>query len=321
MIIASAVSWALASVASAQDFSPIGVRNYRPYSTLFLRFLPGRAPLATGQSELTLSGVAANSLNYTPNTLIGALAVEDIENDRLDIRYARGIGRGWEISAQAPIDAMGPGFLDPIISWYHRTFLRLHNIRNQVPYGGHTVYSPSGGPFSGGVGIGDLSMFASRSLGGETFLQAGLKLPTGDASKLLGSGGLDAGIYGQTTWKLARHFGLTADLGIVGQGAARHLAHTRALVVQGGATLAYAPNGRDTWLVQAAYEQSPNVEPIASLNKVEPSTTFGYRRRLSAKQSLTAYFMEDIDPVNSNFPIGANIGPDFVIGLVWNCRF
>ena len=314
------MSWAFASIAGAQDFSPVSVRNDRPYSLLFLRFLPGSSPLQTGRSAWTLSGSAANSLNFVPDQLVGAFAKEDIEADRLDIRYARGIGRGWELAAQVAVEDLGPGFLDPIISWYHRTFLRLHNIRNFVPYGGHVVYSPAGGPFSGGFGFGDTSLFASKALGGESFVSGGLKLPTGNPGELLGSGSVDAGISGQTGWRLGRKLGLTVNGAAVAQGSATRLHHTRGLVLQGGVALVYAPNRRDSWIVQANYEDSPLVEGIEALDKVEPSTTFGYRRALSNRQSLTAYFMEDINPVNSNFPIGANIGPDFVIGLVWTYK-
>ena len=113
---------------------------------------------------------------------------------------------------------------------------------------------------------------------------------------------------------------MTVNGAAVAQGSATRLRHTRALVLQGGVALVYAPNKRDGWIIQANYEDSPLVEGIEALDKVEPSTTFGYRRALSNRQSLAAYFMEDINPFNSNFPIGANIGPDFVIGLVWNYR-
>ncbi|HLK15955.1 MAG TPA: DUF3187 family protein [Fimbriimonadaceae bacterium] len=314
------VAWALAASASAQDFSPVPVRNYRPYSTLFLRFVPGRPPLGLGETEWSLGALAANQVNYVPNRTFRPVAVEDIELDRLDVRYARGIGKGWELAFEAPIEDLGPGFMDPIISWYHHTFLRLHTIRDKVAFGGHQVFSPAGGPFAGGFGVGDTSLFASKSLGGASFVTAGLKLPTGDPDALLGSGGGDAGIAGQTGWRLGRHFGLTVNGGAVVQGTAARLKHTRAIVLQGGWTLAYAQNSRDVWLVQANYEQSPLIEGIESLDKVEPSTTFAYRRALSERQSLTAYFTEDINPLNSNFPSGANTGPDFVIGLVWNWR-
>lgn len=283
--------------------------------------MPGRRPLPSGAGELTLGGVAANSLSFVPDELVGEFAKEDIELDRVDIRYARGIGKGWELAVQLPIEDMGPGFLDPIISWYHRTFLRLHDIRVFVPYGGHIVFSPAGGPFSGGFGLGDTSLFAAKSLGGESFLSGGLKLPTGNPGELIGSGNVDAGVGGQTGWRLSHKLGLNVNGAVVAQGSATQLRHTRGLVLQGGVALVYAPNKRDSWIVQANYEASPLVEGTEALDKVEPSTTFGYRRALSNRQSLTAFFMEDINPFNSNFPNGADIGPDFVIGLSWTYKF
>jgi hypothetical protein len=315
-----ALSCTLAGTAIAQDFSPAPVRNYRPYSALFLRFLPGRQPLPSGSSEWSFNTLAANSLNFVPIRVVGALAEEDIELDRLDVGYSRGIGKGWEVAAHVPIEDLGPGVFDPIIDWYHRTFLRLHSIRALVPYGGHLVYSPAGGPFTGGGGIGDVSLYASKTLGGVSFLSGGLKLPTGNPDDLLGSGNVDAGIAGQTAWRLGRKLGITVNAAVVAQGTATRLRHTRGLVVQGGLALAYAPNKRDSWIVQASYEQAPLVEGIEALDKWEPSTTFAYRRSLSERESLTLYFIEDMNAFSPNFPVGATIGPDPVFGLMWSRR-
>lgn len=307
----------LGCAGEAQDFTPIATRNFRPYSLLFLRFEPSGSVLGSGQRQFETDFTAANSFTFVPNRLFAVQAEEDIEVDRLSLRYSQGLGKGFEFSGETSLEAVGPGFLDPIISWYHHTFLRLHTLRDSVPFGGHTVFSPSGGPFSGGFGFGDTSLFIAKDLGHGGLVRAGVKLPTGNPIELLGSGGVDAGIYAQKQLRLGRKWCLTLDGGVIAQGVALRLQNVRPWVTQEGFTFAYAPDSRDTWLFQAGYESSPVVEGIESLDKVHASSTFGYRRRLDDRDSLTFYFTEDIDPLNPNFPVGSDVGPDFVIGITW----
>lgn len=308
----------VAASANAQDFSPLPVRNFRPYSLLFLRFVPDPGTLRQGQRRLDLALIAANSANFVPTTLFNPKLEENIETDRLDIRCVQGLARGYEVSAEVPFEANGGGFLDPIITWYHHALLHYHDIRDVLPFGGHTVFSPSGGPFSGGLGIGDLSVMLSKDLGNRASARFGIKLPTGNPNGLLGSGNFDAGLAYQKQVRLNRFWALTLNGAVVAQGAAKRLRNTRPWITQEGFGFVYAPNERDSWIAQANYESSAVRDGIPLEDKVHPSASFGYRRKLSRRDRLTAYFTEDIDPLNPNFPTGALVGPDFVIGIAWS---
>jgi hypothetical protein len=95
----------------------------------------------------------------------------------------------------------------------------------------------------------------------------------------------------------------------------------RGIVHQEGLALTWQPNMRDVFVAQWQGEASALSTGVAGSDATHRLITFGYRRRLSASQSVEGVFSEDRDLFSGTFPEGANIGPDFTAGLRWTVRF
>lgn len=297
----------------AQVYAPIATRNGRPYSLLFLRFEPQSPLPPIGTRNFSVEFMAANSLTIINQANITILK-EDIEADILRFDYSWRAKNGIQYSASLPVENLGGGFLDPIIEYYHREFLRLHNDRTTIPYGGHIVFSPSGGPDTGGFGIGDLTLQATIDPLPKAQIALGLKLPTGNRNNLIGSGRPDAGISFEQFVPIAREFTITIQSAAIIQSAATHLTGTRPLAWQLSGALTWSPHPRDAWIIQWQRESSALNSGVPLSDQIHGSLTVGYQRLLSTKSSFQAYFSEDLDLLNPNFPTGDQVGPDFTIG-------
>jgi hypothetical protein len=153
--------------------------------------------------------------------------VLDGESYYLTLAWRRRVSDWLEVGVDLPFTAHAEGFLDNFIESWHDLFGMTNSKRqgpaNQLDF----EYShPDIEPFSltsGVSGIGDVRLSAAVPLriggGGGTALtlRAGLKLPTGDADDLLGSGGTDVslavyyssrGAFGVDRLDLSAHAGV-----------------------------------------------------------------------------------------------------------------
>jgi len=227
----------------------------------------------------------------------------------------------YEWSVEVPILVRGGGVQDPLIDWWHANILHWSDgLRNSTPFGRSVVNVP-GSSFGSASGLGDISGFLAKNLGHGLTLTAGLKIPTGNADQLLGSGNVDAGLYAQKAWSLGRRVYLHTQLGVVAQGKAKDLDSARGLVHQEGLALVWQVNSRDAWVGQWQGESSAVVTGVPESDATHRLITIGYKRKLSHTQILDLYFSEDRDLFSGNFPEGANIGPDFTMGARLNIRF
>jgi hypothetical protein len=229
---------------------------------------------------------------------------------------------GWELAVEAPYVSRGGGFQDPIIDWWHANVLHWNDsLRDTTRFGRSVIHVP-GSNFDGSAdGLGDVSVFASRPLGKGFVGSVGLKLPTGNAGALLGSGGFDAGAYLQGRFPLGKGFALHAQAGLVWQGKASELSDARTLVHQEGLAIVWQRNTRDAWIAQWQGESSALQSDVPGSDATHRLLTFGYKRKLSNTQMLELFFSEDRDVFEGNFPEGANVGPDFTMGIRLGFRF
>ncbi|MBC8063260.1 MAG: DUF3187 family protein [Chlorobia bacterium] len=305
--------------ALSQDFGPIATRNHRATSLAFLRFEPCPNLLSFGQRTWEASITSANDLRVEVNG--SKIVDEDYEVQRLALRYRQGLKRGMEWSVEVPILSRGGGFQDPLIDWWHANVLHWSDpTRDSAPIGRSSIRLPGGNSFGSASGLGDISVTLSKSLGG-IIGSIGLKIPTGNAGSLLGSGAFDAGFYLQLQRPILRKVSLHVQAGLVWQGEARELPDTRRWVHQEGFGLVWQPNSRDAWIAQWQGEASALELGVPGSDATHRMLTIGYRRKLSSKQMLDLYFSEDRDVFNGNFPEGANVGPDFTLGIRLGVKF
>jgi hypothetical protein len=136
----------------------------------------------------------------------------DGETWRLDMIYERRVTTAWTVAAELPIVRNSGGVLDDFIDAWHSAFKLPDGNRNSRPEDELQFYYDDGaGPSyfrsQADTGFGDLMLSAARPVGrdGSWRLKFSLKLPTGDADLLAGSGAADAAIsllqHRATRWR------------------------------------------------------------------------------------------------------------------------
>ena len=301
----------LPALAAAQEFGPIQTRNMRSLSQQFLRFYPGEHLLDAGAQQFDFGYTNANEFRRIRSG--GAVVLEeDAETSRALFRYQRGMKGGFTLGAEVPLVSRGGGFMDPIIDWYHTRVLNTLLERHDVPFGRSVIAGP-GYSFGSASGLGDVTVTAAQRVGRNWIAEAGVKLPTGEANKLLGSGSADAGLSFYGDWAIARKLRLFAQVGGVVQGRARNLPGTRGFVDQESLGLLWQRNSRDGWVVTLQAEASALKSGISASDANHRIITVGYERKISPRQLLSFFFSEDRDFLWG--AAGGNVGPDFTMGL------
>ncbi len=183
--------------ARAEAWFPM--RNHNPFLQVF--GLPAGEPASLqpeGTYRYRVSLAIANHAEQDQTALESGET--DGESYFLDLTYRYGLRDGLELGVDVPLVAHAGGFLDgPIENWHDLWGLsnsRRSGPRDQIDY---RYVAPDGDTYrlqSSEAGIGDIRLGAALRLGNPGrkrawALRAGVKLPTGDADKLLGSGAVD----------------------------------------------------------------------------------------------------------------------------------
>lgn len=184
---------------------PLHVRNMNPFGLIY--GLPGASsshllPLDASQLQFSVD-VANNSVQSESDEEIIRL---DGETYRLGLLWKRGIAPDWQVAVELPLLSHRGGMMDGLIENWHDIF-GLSNSnrddwsRNRLVY----YYGNSDGERfridSDMSGIGDLLLSLSHALdtgAGDDrrlALHGSLKLPTGDADRLFGSGAADLALW------------------------------------------------------------------------------------------------------------------------------
>ncbi|MDJ0711449.1 MAG: DUF3187 family protein [Woeseiaceae bacterium] len=250
-----------AGFAAADDapFDAIPLRNHNPFLQIF--GLPD-FQTASLASDFTLSYDIANDAD--DKLLPTETLIIDGESQALNVALRRRIGERMELRIDAPWVWHSGGFLDATIKKWHSVLglsnaaREMQNDRLQLLYerNGTTYFDLS----SSTSGIGDVRLSAAFAWPAVT-LRAGVKLPTGDAADLTGSGGTDfhLGAYlDRTTSFLQRDLDVSGFAGILLLGDGDVLTEfQRSSVPFGGLAFRWHATDRfalsTQWYVQGAY--------------------------------------------------------------------
>lgn len=148
----------------------------------------------------------------------------DTEIRTLSVALRHRIGERFEVGLDVPYVSFSGGFLDNVVYEFHETFGFSNSLREgprdqfrlYVEKDGEILYDAT----ETSSGIGDVQLSGAMRLGRAT-LRASVKLPTGDADKLTGSGATDvaAGIYaGGATTLLQRRLSYSGFAGVLALG-------------------------------------------------------------------------------------------------------
>lgn len=193
------VSGTGAGASAAENWFP--VRTHNPFLQIYgVPVFQGAEVRPAGKGAWRLSFDVAN---HADASTVGAESITlDGESYYLDLSYRRRVANWLELGIDIPIVAHANGILDNLIEDWHDLWGMSNAKRTGSPNELEFAYvNPRLDPFEmtdGAAGIGDVRLnaavplrLASLGPGQSLTLRGGLKLPTGDADELLGSGATD----------------------------------------------------------------------------------------------------------------------------------
>jgi len=165
------------------------------YSPAGLAWQASPTPTTIDQASLAATALADATHNYY---------LADVETTRLDLRFTQPLGRRGLFEVELPVKMHSSGFLDPVIDGWHGLFGFDPAARPNSPDNAQQVFFARGGDVlalggQSGPALGDLTVRGLAQLSPVSrgwpavAVSAAAKLPTGAASRLMGSGGLDVG--------------------------------------------------------------------------------------------------------------------------------
>lgn len=167
--------------------------------------LPALGPARVVPQQITDIGISlavANNFSFDQTT--SETANLDGETWRTTLLARRGFAHGIELGIELPFVRHGGGSLDSFVEGWHEFFGLPQNNRDAVPASRLEYHYERNGVVELDLtepvtGVGDLRLTAAYQLAapfpGDLALRASLKLPTGDSTKLLGSGGTDLALW------------------------------------------------------------------------------------------------------------------------------
>ena len=173
-------------------------------------------------------------------------------------------------------------------------------------------------------GLGEVNVTLKHKFlrpGGRSALaaRAGIKLPTGNPTMLLGSGSFDVGLSLDARYSLGRDIILYANVSGALLGRATRVPGAAPNMVQTLAAVEYRANNRDSFVLQL----DGSTRAVRTGNRFADNwngtATFGYKRVLDRHHLLSVSFSENGDIHNYVLPAFSNVGPDisFSAGLEW----
>jgi hypothetical protein len=308
----------LITVSARADFpTPFAVQNQNPFVSLY--GLPRYASadiLGVGETQVDVSYAVASSFDS------GLLADEAIwldgESQRWGLRYLRGIGKGWEIGIDVPLIKHSGGYLDGLIIDWHDWFGLPQGGRDQVAndqfeYAFNAAGSDTNIAFSQGSGLGDVQLLVGKELNSDstsaTVLRGHVKLATGNADELFGSGGYDLSVTVDHVRQWG-DWGFGLNLGATYLSEGDVLAeYTRSVVGQFGLFAGYAVTQHVSLLVQwDVHSQVFDRTELRQLNEIAYLLSFGADVRFGNNVVRFA--------VVENFP-HPEVTPDVAFQLSW----
>lgn len=291
---------------------PLEVRIARPLALVFLRPTPLGPP--PEKTETSVSGQWGNDFRRS------GPVDEDAEVGRLAVRWRQRWGsRGAETWLMVPVLARGGGLLDGAIDAWHRGVLGWEDpVRAGTARFRSVVARDGRYRFGSAAGLGDVSAGVATRWQG-LVVQGAIELPTGDAARLLGSGGVELAASIERQWRLDRRWSIGGLLGVTYQGSAPHLPGARRWVDSSQVWVAYQPTADDTWLLQWVSEAASVTTGVASADSTARVLAVGYRRRTGPRSYTEVVLTEDRDLASGRLPWLVNQGPDVTFGVrfVW----
>ena len=291
---------------------PLQVRNQFPlFLTLNAPYLERASYEDSFSATLSYSSVfmVKNSPEWSVNL--------DMELAELNFRLRKNMSDVVQLGIDIPFLSFNSGFMDNFLSSYHNAFGfsdygRSSRPSNEFLYevrkNGLIIIQGEGGS----VGIGDIRLSAKKVILNNDpvmSLQATLELPTGNASKGYGSGGVDAGLSLLMDKKISEKVKAYLNLGVIFPGNLQgHETVTLKNVIYGGAAVEAGLWEHISLLGQVLFQNSPFPQTgISSIDRVSALLSVG-GRYTSGKNSFELSLTEDPNTAGA---------PDFTVTIAF----
>lgn len=322
-----------ADIGSDSFLGPADLRNQRPYQLLFLNFEPESAVvLNPGEKRVEAQFDIGNDLLLPYST--GPTVHEDTETQRLELNESRGIAPGLEASVSGSLMWRNGGFTDKIAQTYHN-FIGFNHPTPDVNVGRKSISSyhsivqllgADGTPIINAgpaFGIGDVSFFLKQSLCREenraVSARIGIKLPTGNAAQLLGSGGTDYGADLDSSFQIGRRTALYSNLSYVLQHADAHFAGRAAdHVAHSMLAIEYRKTATASWILQNDIAGAGIKTGNKFADGLNSGIAIAYKTRCTNNSVWTYAATENGDILQYKFHGIANVGPDITWSVGWS---
>ncbi len=196
--------WIWPGMSFADGFGPFPVRNFQPTQLLFLGMPGDRATvLKRGTLDVRIELADTSTVFNEKNPQSSAVMKLETLRSGLFLRY--GLTDRLEVAMEVPALYRFRGTLEGVITMTERATTGLAPVRKALQQTGYAYTVSQGGNtlFRGGqdqLGLGDMSFTSKYQLvrQSETLpaisMRVAVKAPTGDASRVFGSGHPDVGV-------------------------------------------------------------------------------------------------------------------------------
>lgn len=172
-----------------------------------------------GSGQASMDAMLEWTNDYTSSVVGNEGIIIDVETRHLRLSGAMNLG-GWVIEAAVPLLVHDEGVLDATIDTWHDLTGLPGGGRDRVPRDRFRVFYQRDGQAlidldadDSTNGLGDMTLGLARQYG-QTVVRAEVKLPTGDAESMTGSGGTTGSIgvdwAGSLGGRWVGHFGIAA---------------------------------------------------------------------------------------------------------------
>jgi hypothetical protein len=183
--------------------TPFSTSNQNPLVSVYgLPSADSATVLTAGETGIELRSDISSSCSASSNA--DEYILLDGETSRYQLALKRGIGRNLEIGIEIPYISHSGGNLDSLINSWHNSFNfpegeRAHREEDQLNYDYSNNDESEVGLSDNAEGFGDIRLTTGWQFidarGNPVTLRISLKLPTGDADELTGSGSSDLAVW------------------------------------------------------------------------------------------------------------------------------
>jgi uncharacterized protein DUF3187 len=211
------------STSFAEHPSPFLTRNESPFALIFGLPLASSAKLLQSNQSRWISSLnISNTINSQAKNNESLFI--DVETLNINFIYDYGLKENWMLRVQLPYITHSGGFLDSAIDGYHQALGLPEDIRPDFPRDQIDINLSQNNTSlvnmnSRQSAVGDISIQmawqAQQSSQGAVSYWLSLKLPSGDADKLTGSGGTDLAAWSAMNYRLNDTRWLYAQAGLL----------------------------------------------------------------------------------------------------------